>query len=94
MHDALYRPRAASEIVDAGFQLLRRNYRAYVTITAITYAPVLVALLVLQRALGVTPARAERGVHGGACSASRSCGTRSPPARSPSPRPTPTPAGR
>ena len=55
MHDALYRPRAASEIVDAGFQLLRRDYRAYVTITAITYAPVLVALLVLQRALGVTP---------------------------------------
>jgi hypothetical protein len=54
MQDAQYRPRSASEIVDAGFQLLRRDYRSFVTITAVTYAPVLVVLLVLQRALGVT----------------------------------------
>ena len=57
MSDVLYRPRSASEIVDAAFQLLRRNFKSFVTITAVTYVPVLLSLLALQRAYGVQMAQ-------------------------------------
>lgn len=40
-----FRPRSVSEIVDASFQLLRRDYLMYVMIMAIAYAPYVVVLL-------------------------------------------------
>lgn len=39
MSSADLRPRAVTELVDAAFQLLRRHYRAFVTIAAITALP-------------------------------------------------------
>jgi hypothetical protein len=53
------RPRSPSEIVDAAFQLLRAHYGAFITCSAIAYAPVLLLrLLVLgdpTRFLGAEP---------------------------------------
>ena len=53
------RPRSASEIVDAAFQILRAHYGAFVTCSAIAYAPVLLLrLLVLgdpSRLLSLDP---------------------------------------
>lgn len=40
-----YRPRSVSELVDAAFQLLRRDYLQYVMLMAIAYVPWLVVLL-------------------------------------------------
>lgn len=41
------RPRSATEIVDAAFQLLRGQYAAFVTCSAIAYAPVLLLRLMI-----------------------------------------------
>lgn len=41
-----FRPRSVAEIVDASFQLLRRDYLTYVMIMALAYAPYSVILLV------------------------------------------------
>ena len=40
-----YRPRTVSELVDAAFQLLRRDYAQYVMLMAIAYVPWLIVLL-------------------------------------------------
>ena len=40
-----YRPRTVSELVDAAFQLLRRDYMQYVMLMAIAYVPWLVILM-------------------------------------------------
>ena len=45
------RPRSATEIVDAAFQLYRRDPMSYLLVSALCYAPVLVLQLVTQ---GVT----------------------------------------
>jgi hypothetical protein len=54
------RPRSASEIVDAAFQLLRAHYGTFVTCSAVAYAPVLLIRLFLEgdpsRLLGETGA--------------------------------------
>jgi hypothetical protein len=53
------RPRSPSEIVDAAFQLLRAHYGAFVTCSAIAYAPLLLLRLVVlgdpTRFLGTDP---------------------------------------
>ena len=53
------RPRSPSEIVDAAFQLLRAHYGAFVTCSAIAYAPILLLRLVVlgdpTRFLGQEP---------------------------------------
>jgi hypothetical protein len=52
------RPRSPSEIVDAAFQLLRAHYGAFVTCSAIAYAPLLLLRLLLgdpRRLLGTDP---------------------------------------
>jgi Membrane domain of glycerophosphoryl diester phosphodiesterase. len=52
------RPRSPTEIVDAAFQLLRAHYSAFVTCSAIAYAPVLLLRLVVgdpRRFLGTEP---------------------------------------
>lgn len=45
------RPRSATEIVDATFQLLRAHYLQLVTITAVLYAPVIILHLALPAEL-------------------------------------------
>lgn len=45
------RPRSATEIVDATFQLLRAHYVQLVTITAVLYAPLVILQLVLSAEL-------------------------------------------
>jgi hypothetical protein len=52
------RPRSPSEIVDAAFQLLRAHYGAFVTCSAIAYAPLLLLRLLLgdpRRLIGTDP---------------------------------------
>ena len=60
------RPRSPSEIVDAAFQLLRAHFGAFVTCSAIAYAPLLLLrLLVLgdpTRFLGADPASLQSDV--------------------------------
>ncbi len=46
MSDLLYRPRSVTEIIDAAFQLYRRDALRYILITAVAYAPMLVFQLV------------------------------------------------
>jgi hypothetical protein len=50
-----FRPRSASELVDAAFQLLRQDYVKFLTIMGIAYVPYLLAMMLLQRAIGVSP---------------------------------------
>lgn len=47
MATAALRPRSASEIVDAAFQILRAHYASFVMCTAIAYAPLLVLRLLV-----------------------------------------------
>ena len=49
MSDLRLRARSVTEIVDAAFQLYRRDALEYVLITAIAYAPLVLAQLVLMR---------------------------------------------
>lgn len=51
MSDLRLRARSVTEIVDAAFQLYRRDALEYVLVTAIAYAPLVVAQLVLMRGL-------------------------------------------
>lgn len=46
-----FRPRSASELVDASFQVLRRGYLPLVTIMAIAYVPWLIVVMVLTRVM-------------------------------------------
>src|SRR6476469_6975389 len=50
-----YRPRSASELVDAALQLFRRHYTPLVALMAIGYLPVMIVLLVFRDELGMTP---------------------------------------
>lgn len=50
-----FRPRSPSEIVDAAFQLLRRDYLKFVTLMAIAYIPWLIVLTALRRTFGYDP---------------------------------------
>lgn len=60
------RPRSASEIVDAAFQLLRAHYGQLVTCSAIAYAPLLLLRLLVvgdpMRFLGADPAAIQNDV--------------------------------
>ena len=51
MSDLRLRARSVTEIVDAAFQLYRRDALEYVLVTAIAYAPLVLAQLVLMRGL-------------------------------------------
>lgn len=51
MSDLRLRARSVTEIVDAAFQLYRRDALEYVLVTAISYAPWVVAQLLLMRGL-------------------------------------------
>lgn len=42
MSEIAYRPRSASEIVDAAFQLFRQHFKTFVVVTAVAYLPMLV----------------------------------------------------
>jgi hypothetical protein len=46
-----FRPRSASELVDASFQVLRRGYLPLVTIMAIAYVPWLIVVMTVTRAV-------------------------------------------
>jgi hypothetical protein len=60
------RPRSPSEIVDAAFQLLRAHYGAFVTCSAIAYAPLLLLRLLVigdpRRFLGEEPGSIQAGL--------------------------------
>jgi hypothetical protein len=51
MSDLRLRPRSVTEIVDAAFQLFKRDALEYVLVTAIAYAPWVVAQLIVMRGL-------------------------------------------
>jgi hypothetical protein len=58
MSDLRLRARSVTEIVDAAFQLYKRDALEYILVTAIAYAPVVVAQLILLR--GITALGAAR----------------------------------
>ena len=58
MSDLRLRARSVTEIVDAAFQLYRRDALEYVLVTAIAYAPWVVAQLVLMRGLLLSSSQA------------------------------------
>ena len=55
MSDLRLRARSVSEIVDAAFQLYKRDALEYVLVAGVAYAPSLIAQLVLLRGLAVVP---------------------------------------
>jgi hypothetical protein len=57
MSDLRLRARSVTEIVDAAFQLYRRDALEYVLVTAIAYAPWVVAQLILMRGLLMSGSR-------------------------------------
>jgi hypothetical protein len=57
MSDLRLRARSVTEIVDAAFQLYRRDALEYVLVTAIAYAPWVVVQLILMRGLLLTSSR-------------------------------------
>jgi hypothetical protein len=57
MSDLRLRARSVTEIVDAAFQLYRRDALEYVLVTAISYAPWVVAQLLLMRGLLMSSAQ-------------------------------------
>jgi uncharacterized membrane protein len=52
--DIDYRPRSASEILDASFNLLRDHYRSFVTLSAIAYFPLAAFSLLFARYAGIS----------------------------------------
>ncbi len=56
------RPRLATEIVDAGFQLYRRHFQDLVTLSAVTFSPYILVLLVLTGGQPIDPS--QRGAAG------------------------------
>ena len=56
-----HRPRSPSELVDAAFALLRRDYLRYCLTTAILTAPWLVVQLTLRRSLNLDPQASSPG---------------------------------
>jgi hypothetical protein len=62
MSDLRLRPRSVTEIVDAAFQLYKRDALEYVLVTAIAYAPWVVAQLIVMRGMtALDPARLNLG---------------------------------
>lgn len=53
--DIVYRPRSATEILDASFHLLRLHYRSFVLLTAVAYFPLAVFSILFGRYTGMTP---------------------------------------
>jgi hypothetical protein len=53
------RPRSVSELVDAAFQLLRRDYLQHVLVVALPMVPWLVASMFYMRMLGIDPNQPE-----------------------------------
>ena len=58
MSDLRLRARSVTEIVDAAFQLYKRDALEYVLVTGVTYAPLIVAQLIFLRGLTLTNAEA------------------------------------
>jgi hypothetical protein len=68
------RPRRATELVDASFQLLRRFYPQFVTVSAIAIAPSVLLRIVMRDRLGdPTKIMANVGVFGGSLLLSTFC---------------------
>ena len=57
MSDLRLRPRSVTEIVDAAFQLFKRDALEYVLVTALAYAPWVVAQLIIMRGLNALDPR-------------------------------------
>src|SRR5690348_13287382 len=57
MSDLRLRPRSVTEIVDTAFQLYKRDALEYVLVTAIAYAPWVVAQLIVMRGLSALDPR-------------------------------------
>ena len=53
MSDLRLRARSVTEIVDAAFQLYRRDALEYILVTAVAYAPILIAQLMVFGAIGM-----------------------------------------
>ena len=53
MTDIDYRPRSATEILDASFHLLRDHYRSFVLLTAVAYFPLAVFTVLFSRYAGL-----------------------------------------
>jgi len=53
MSDLRLRPRSVTEIVDAAFQLYKRDALEYLLVTAVAYAPWVVAQLIVMRGLNL-----------------------------------------
>lgn len=58
MADIDYRPRSASEILDASFHLLRDHYKSFVLLTAVAYFPLAVFTVLFSRYTGMELASA------------------------------------
>src|SRR3954463_3067169 len=61
MSDLRLRARSVTEIVDAAFQLYRRDAVEYILVAALAYAPWVVAQLLLLRGLALTTPRITTG---------------------------------
>ena len=64
MSDLRLRARSVTEIVDAAFQLYRRDALEYILVTAVAYSPILIAQLMLFGALGRGNAAVDFGTFG------------------------------
>jgi hypothetical protein len=62
MSDLRLRARSVTEIVDAAFQLYKRDALEYVLVTGVAYAPLIVAQLVFLRGLTFTNAQMLTGI--------------------------------
>jgi len=58
MSDLRLRARSVTEIVDAAFQLYKRDALEYILVTGVTYAPLIVAQLIFLRGLTLANAQA------------------------------------
>ena len=61
MSDLRLRARSVTEIVDAAFQLYKRDAVEYILVAALAYAPWVVAQLLLLRGLTLTSTRITTG---------------------------------
>lgn len=53
--DIVYRPRSATEILDASFNLLRQHYQSFVILTAVAYIPLAAFNILFRRWTGLSP---------------------------------------
>ena len=64
MSDLRLRARSVTEIVDAAFQLYRRDALEYIVVTAVAYSPILIAQLMLFGSMGRGNAAVDFGTFG------------------------------